>query len=69
MTVKKAKGYRLEVTFVDGTRGFRNYEGFTKEQLSKKLKALGGKFTEGIRQVHSIESYEWDQESIGAGIL
>ena len=62
------QGLRLEVTFKDGTRGFRNYEGFTEQQLRRKLKALGGKWTEGIKEVHSITPHEWDQESVAVGI-
>lgn len=63
MATRTARGLRLEVTFINGTKGFRNYEGFTEAQLQKKLKALGGKFSEGIREVHSIKPHEWHQES------
>lgn len=68
MASKKAKGFRLEVTFVDGTHGFRNYEGFSEEQLRRKIKALGGKSTEGIKVVHNLQPYEWNQEYIGVSV-
>jgi hypothetical protein len=68
MATRKAKGYRLEVTFVNGTRGYRNYEGFSQDQLRRKLKALGGKWTEGIKEVHSITAHEWDQEYSGVSV-
>lgn len=62
MPVRKAKGYILEVTFIDGTRGIRKYDGFTEEQLRKRLQALGGTKRELIREVHSMTYAEWDQE-------
>lgn len=62
MAIKKATGLRLEVTFTNGTRGFRNYQDCTEEQLRTRLKALGGKWTEGIKEVHSITQHEWEQE-------
>lgn len=68
MATRKATGYRLEVTFVNGTKGFRNYEGFTEEELRRKLKALGGKSTEGIKIVHSMTPHEWHQEYFQATI-
>ena len=68
MATRKAKGYRLEVTFVNGTKGFRDYEGFTEEQLRRKLKAFGGKWTEGIKKVHSMKPHEWDQEYFAVSI-
>jgi hypothetical protein len=62
MAVRRAKGFRLEVTLMNGQRTFRNYEFETEEQLSKKLRALGGERTDGIRVVHTITPHEWDQE-------
>jgi len=68
MAIRQVKGFKLEVTYKDGTRGTRLYDGFTEEQLRKKLKALGGKVSEGIREVHSITPWEWDQEYIMVSI-
>jgi hypothetical protein len=62
LAIRKAKGFRLEVTLMNGERTFRNYEFETEEQLAKKLRALGGERTDGIRLVHKITPHEWDQE-------
>ena len=62
MAIRKAKGFRLEVTLMNGERAFRNYELDTEEKLAKKLRALGGERTDGIRVVHAIMPHEWDQE-------
>lgn len=62
MATKKVEGLRLEVTNIFGEREVRLFEGFTEDQLRRKLKALGGRHSEGIKEVHSITRHEWVKE-------
>lgn len=62
LPTRKAKGFRLECEFADGTTGFTNIEAKSEEILRAEVKALGGRKWIGIEKVLLIEPHEWDQE-------
>lgn len=68
MAIRKAKGFRLEVTLLNGERAFRNFE-MTRDQLQVKVLDRIGRFNPGFKEVHSVNPHEWEQEYMSVNLL